>query len=116
MTVARQIVSEMFKKEDAWIFLRPVDPVRDMCPDYLSVIKQPIDLGTIRKKMNKYSAKAEFIADMQLMFSNCKTYNKEGTLPEVLCRRVEAFWNALVDRNSFIQLPDSPLNPPPTSS
>ena len=116
MTVARQIVSEMFKKEDAWIFLRPVDPVRDMCPDYLSVIKQPIDLGTIRKKMNKYCSKAEFISDMQLMFSNCKTYNKEGTLPEVLCRRVEAFWNALVDRNSFIQLPDSPAAPPASST
>ena len=108
ITVARQMVSELFKKEDAWIFLRPVDPVRDMCPDYLSVIKQPMDLSLIRKKLGKYEQKGEFIADMELMFSNCTTYNKPGTLPEVLCRRVEAVWKDLLERNSFVQLPDSP--------
>jgi hypothetical protein len=102
------MVSELFKKEDAWIFLRPVDPVRDMCPDYLSVIKQPMDLSLIRKKLGKYEQKGEFIADMELMFSNCTTYNKPGTLPEVLCRRVEAVWKDLLERNSFVQLPDSP--------
>ena len=107
MTVARQLVSELFKKEDAWIFLRPVDPVRDMCPDYLSVIREPMDLGTIRKKMAKYASKGEFLKDMDLVFSNCKTYNKPGTLPEVLCTRVEAFWRDLVDRYSFHQIPDS---------
>ena len=49
VTVARQMVTEVFKKEDAWIFLRPVDPLRDMCPDYLTVIKEPMDFSTIRK-------------------------------------------------------------------
>lgn len=107
VTVARQIVSELVKKEDAWIFLRPVDPVRDMCPDYLSVIKQPIDLGSIRRKLGKYELKSEFVSDMELMFSNCTTYNKPGTLPEVLCRRVETLWRDLLDRNSFLQLPDA---------
>ena len=107
MTVARQMVSEIFKKEDAWIFLRPVDPVRDMCPDYLTMIKEPMDFGTIRKKMSKYSGKSELLRDVGLVFANCKLYNKPGTLPEVLGNRVELFWNDLVDRYSFNQLPDS---------
>jgi ankyrin repeat protein len=107
VTVARQMVSEIFKKEDAWIFLRPVDPLRDMCPDYMTMIAQPMDFGTIRKKLSKYASKAEFLADVGLVFSNCRTYNKPGTLPEVLGQRVELFWNDLVDRYSFHQLPDS---------
>jgi hypothetical protein len=107
MTVARQMVTEIFKKEDAWIFLRPVDPLRDMCADYLSVIKEPMDFSTIRKKMSKYQNKGEFLRDAGLVFSNCKTYNKPGTLPEVLGSRVELFWNELVDRYSFNQLPDT---------
>lgn len=109
VTVGRQMVSEIFKKEDAWIFLRPVDPLRDMCPDYLTMIKEPMDFSTIRKKMSKYSNKAEFLHDCDLVFSNCKTYNKPGTLPEVLGSRVELFWKDLVDRYSFHQLPDSTL-------
>ena len=107
MTAARQMVSEVFKKEDAWIFVRPVDPVKDMCPDYLTVIKEPMDFGTIRRKMGKYANKAEFSRDVGLVFSNCRSYNKPGTLPEVLCARVEAFWKDLETRYSFAQIPDS---------
>jgi hypothetical protein len=111
ITVARQMVTEIFKREDAWIFLRPVDPLRDMCADYFSVIKEPMDFGTIRKKMSKYANKAEFLADVDLVFTNCKTFNKPGTLPEVLGGRVETFWKDLVDRYSFLQLPDSVSSP-----
>ena len=111
MTLARQILSELFKKEDAWIFLRPVDPVKDMCPDYLTVIKEPMDFGTIRRKMSKYNNKSEFLHDIELVFSNCKTYNKPGTLPDVLCTRVVAFWKDLLERYSFEQIPDTSSTP-----
>ena len=37
------------------MFSRPVDPELDGCPNYLSVIDQPMDLGTIRSR-----AKAKF--------------------------------------------------------
>ncbi|RLN67669.1 hypothetical protein BBJ28_00009306 [Nothophytophthora sp. Chile5] len=33
------------------LFARPVDPVLDGCPEYLSVIEHPIDLGTIRSRL-----------------------------------------------------------------
>lgn len=107
MTAARQIMSDLFKKEDAWIFLRPVDPVRDMCPDYLSVIAEPMDFGTIRKKIAKYACKAEFLADLELVFSNCRSYNKPGTLPDILCQRVVAFLANLLEEYSFAAIPDT---------
>ncbi|RLN94649.1 hypothetical protein BBJ28_00009287 [Nothophytophthora sp. Chile5] len=38
-------------KESDELFARPVDPVLDGCPEYLSVIEHPIDLGTIRSRL-----------------------------------------------------------------
>ena len=111
MTAARQIVSDIFKKEDAWIFLRPVDPLKDQCPDYLTVIKNPIDFGTIRKKISKYNSKSEFTADCELVFANCRIYNKPGTLPAVLCERVDSFYKQLVEQYSFDALPDTTGSP-----
>lgn len=55
--------------------------------DYPTVIKQPMDLGTIdvkdcslyhfQKKMNRdvYKTPAEFIYDMRLIYKNCMRYN-----------------------------------------
>lgn len=111
MTAARQIVSDIFKKEDAWIFLRPVDPLKDQCPDYMTVIKTPMDFGTIRKKISKYNSKSEFSADCDLVFANCRIYNKPGTLPAVLCERVDAFYKQLIEQYSFDALPDSTGSP-----
>ena len=111
MTAARQIVADIFKKEDAWIFLRPVDPLKDQCPDYLTVIKNPMDFGTIRKKISKYNSKSEFTTDCELVFSNCRIYNKPGTLPAVLCERVVAFFKQLIEQYSFDALPDTTGSP-----
>lgn len=33
------------------LFARPVDPELDGCPDYLAIIKHPMDLGTIRSRL-----------------------------------------------------------------
>lgn len=46
-------------------------------PDYLEIVTHPIDLGTIKKKLNglEYSGHHDFLNDIQLMFSNCNKYN-----------------------------------------
>lgn len=40
-----------------------------------------MDLGTIQKKLwsGMYSHPGEFVADVRLVFDNCRTYNLEGT-------------------------------------
>ena len=45
--------------------------------DYFDVIDQPIDFGTIKKKLtfNVYNSVQEFIYDMKLVFDNCIKYN-----------------------------------------
>jgi hypothetical protein len=58
-------------------FLVPVDVVKLNIPDYFDIVKQPMDLGTIQKKMNAgmYSTPREFAADVRLTFSNAMNYN-----------------------------------------
>ncbi|KAK3179231.1 hypothetical protein Dsin_020703 [Dipteronia sinensis] len=61
----------------AWVFKTPVDPVKLNIPDYFSIISKPMDLGTIKSKLNKniYSEAKEFVADVRLTFSNAMLYN-----------------------------------------
>ncbi|KAJ7411124.1 hypothetical protein BTVI_51034 [Pitangus sulphuratus] len=48
--------------------------------DYYSIIKKPMDLGTIKKRLehNYYTKAAECIEDFKTMFLNCYMYNKPG--------------------------------------
>ena len=61
----------------AWPFYKPVDVEALGLHDYFDVIKRPMDLGTIKSKLDggKYLTAEGFAADMRLMFQNCYTYN-----------------------------------------
>jgi hypothetical protein len=75
-----QLLKELFSKrhlEYAWPFYKPVDVKGLGLIDYLDIIAQPMDMGTVRKKCEarEYTSAAEFAADMRLIFSNCYKYN-----------------------------------------
>ncbi|XP_061348090.1 transcription factor GTE11-like, partial [Gastrolobium bilobum] len=65
------------EKRHGWAFNKPVDPVALNIPDYFTVISHPMDLGTIKSKLEKniYFSIEEFAADVRLTFSNAMTYN-----------------------------------------
>ncbi|KAI9249397.1 Bromodomain-containing protein [Phascolomyces articulosus] len=72
---------EMQKKKHShcnWAFLNPVDATAWGATDYHVIIKRPMDLSTIEKKLNEfqYANEDEFVADVRLMFQNCYTYNE----------------------------------------
>lgn len=50
-------------------------------PDYYVAIKQPISMNQIKKKIGSggYKSASQFRDDWQLMFSNARTYNQEGS-------------------------------------
>ncbi|KAK4683180.1 hypothetical protein QC764_122900 [Podospora pseudoanserina] len=60
-------------------FKDPVDPQRDGVPDYFNVVKKPMDLTTMKNKMDnkEYSDEQEFLADMNQIFANCYEYWNE---------------------------------------
>jgi len=63
----------------AYWFLRPVDPAE--LPDYHTVIKEPMDLGTVKSKLDddEYGTIFDFAEDVQRIFTNCRTYNAPGS-------------------------------------
>ncbi|KAI0897000.1 putative Bromodomain testis-specific protein [Annulohypoxylon nitens] len=70
-------------------FREPVRPVEDGVPDYLEKIKKPMDLSTIKDKMDRheYSNEQDFLADIRQIFTNCFTYHKEGSAMWVNCEK-----------------------------
>lgn len=49
-------------------------------PDYLEKVKTPMDLLTIKAKMDRraYGTAEAFAGDVRLIVDNCKTYWKKG--------------------------------------
>lgn len=91
-------------------FLLPVDPVEQGVPNYFEVIKEPMDLSTMQRKLNEgmYYNADEFEADMRLMFRNCYTFNPEGTPVNELGHKVEELFDS-----RWVDKPDPAPTPPP---
>ncbi|XP_078034563.1 TATA-box binding protein associated factor 1 isoform X3 [Augochlora pura] len=60
---------------EAWPFLKPVN--KKLVKDYYTVIKRPMDLETISKKVSahKYHSRHEFLRDIEQILENCTIYN-----------------------------------------
>ncbi|KAI3409010.1 uncharacterized protein J3R85_019887 [Psidium guajava] len=71
------LLNRLMSHQYGWVFNKPVDVKALNIPDYLDVIKHPMDLGTIKGKMKSgaYSSPLEFLTDVRLTFSNAMTYN-----------------------------------------
>jgi len=61
----------------AWPFYKSVVASALGLHDYHDIIKHPMDLSTVKRKMENrdYRDAQEFAADVRLMFSNCYKYN-----------------------------------------
>lgn len=83
----------------AQIFFYPVDPIVQCCPDYFDVIKNPIDLSTIQKKMNNdsYLTHEDFAADIRLMINNCYIYNAPEHDIYKLCQKFQSVFENRYD-------------------
>jgi E1A/CREB-binding protein len=85
-----------------WVFNCPVDPVELGLPDYFEIIKKPMDLGSIQKRLENgaYHAIEDFQSDVNLTFENAMTYNEDGSvvydMAKELKTRAEADMKKLV--------------------
>jgi hypothetical protein len=60
-----------------WPFLEPVDVEGLKLQDYYEIIKNPMDLGTIKRKLDgrQYATPQELYDDVRLVCENCFKYN-----------------------------------------
>uniref|UniRef100_A0A8C3L1J0 Tripartite motif containing 33 n=1 Tax=Chrysolophus pictus TaxID=9089 RepID=A0A8C3L1J0_CHRPC len=57
------------------------EPVPASIPNYYKIIKKPMDLSTVKKKLQKkhsqhYQTPEDFVADVRLIFKNCERFNE----------------------------------------
>lgn len=52
-------------------------------PDYHHIIKNPMDIGSMIKKLKglQYKSKRDFVGDLNLIWSNCLSYNNDPNHP-----------------------------------
>jgi Bromodomain len=79
----------------AWPFLLPVDPVAWNIIGYYDVVKHPMDISTVEKRLNagEYKSTAEFEADVRLIFHNCYIFNTPDNEVYQMGQALEAVFN-----------------------
>ncbi|GKV26595.1 hypothetical protein SLEP1_g35865 [Rubroshorea leprosula] len=80
MKTCGQILSKLMKHKHGYIFNTPVDTVGLGLHDYYDIIKNPMDLGTVKSRITKnfYRSPLEFADDVRLTFNNAMLYNPKG--------------------------------------
>lgn len=71
------VMPAIFEHRFAWPFKHPVNVIKLNLDDYFSIITHPMDLTTVRKRLehNWYFSAKECIRDLWLIFYNCYRYN-----------------------------------------
>ncbi|XP_076298130.1 bromodomain adjacent to zinc finger domain protein 2B isoform X19 [Lasioglossum baleicum] len=75
----KALLEQLEQQDEAWPFLLPVNTKQ--FPTYKKIIKTPMDLSTIKKKLQDsvYKSRDEFCADVRQMFINCEVFNEDDS-------------------------------------
>ncbi|KAJ8771282.1 hypothetical protein K2173_026459 [Erythroxylum novogranatense] len=101
MKQCEALLKRLMTHQYGWVFNEPVDAIKLNIPDYYTVIKHPMDLGTVKSKIasGQYSNPVGFAADVRLTFSNAMKYNSPGNevhiMAETLGKCFEVRWEAI---------------------
>ncbi|PHT91417.1 hypothetical protein T459_06530 [Capsicum annuum] len=104
MRSCRQILIKLMSKKDSYWFNSPVDVKGMNLYDYFDIIKHPMDLGTVKSRLDKkeYRTPQDFAADVRLTFNNAMTYNLKGqrvhTLAEECLGLFEKLFNLAYEK------------------
>ena len=76
-----KLINYLMSRQDSAPFREPVDWKNLELFDYPKIVKKPMDLGTVKRKLerNQYENVAECAEDIRLIWTNCKTYNADGS-------------------------------------
>lgn len=86
INACKVIIKRLFSstyKNIAWVFYEPLDPQLLGLHDYHEIVREPMDLSTVRHRLNTgcYLSAADFAKDIRLIFYNTYLY----TNPDHLC-------------------------------
>ncbi|KAL1455702.1 hypothetical protein WDU94_009778 [Cyamophila willieti] len=113
--ISKNVLRPVWKHQHAWPFHQPVDAIKLNLPDYHKVIAHPMDLGTIKRRLenNYYWSGKEAISDFTTMFTNCYIYNKPGEDVVLMAQTLEKLFLTKV---SAMPKQEIELDPPQAKS
>eukprot|EP00462_Mataza_sp_D1_P000298 CAMPEP_0175090840 /NCGR_PEP_ID=MMETSP0086_2-20121207/1576_1 /TAXON_ID=136419 /ORGANISM="Unknown Unknown, Strain D1" /LENGTH=191 /DNA_ID=CAMNT_0016363527 /DNA_START=73 /DNA_END=648 /DNA_ORIENTATION=+ len=90
----QKLLDTVSKHKWANPFKVPVDYIAFQIPDYPTVIKHPMDLGTVRQKLKtkEYTDPEQMISDVRLTFRNAFVYNKKETDIWIMAEAVSKYF------------------------
>eukprot|EP00587_Corethron_hystrix_P001372 CAMPEP_0113305838 /NCGR_PEP_ID=MMETSP0010_2-20120614/5322_1 /TAXON_ID=216773 ORGANISM="Corethron hystrix, Strain 308" /NCGR_SAMPLE_ID=MMETSP0010_2 /ASSEMBLY_ACC=CAM_ASM_000155 /LENGTH=1600 /DNA_ID=CAMNT_0000160371 /DNA_START=446 /DNA_END=5248 /DNA_ORIENTATION=- /assembly_acc=CAM_ASM_000155 len=86
-----EVLKGLMAHNYGWVFNSPVDPVELNLPDYFQIIKKPMDLGTIKKRLENgcYHDIKEFESEVNLTFDNATLYNVSGSVVHTVAKEMK---------------------------
>ena len=80
-------------------FRQPVDPQALGIPDYFDIVKKPMDLSTIKRKLDtgQYSDPWEYVDDVWMMFDNAWLYNRKTSRVYRYCTKLSEVFEQEID-------------------
>jgi hypothetical protein len=110
----RIVINCLYESNESFDFREPVDWKGMGLTDYPAVIKYPMDLSTILKKLKdeKYLKVEDVLDDLQLIWDNCKTYNPDNSWIHSVAEKLERSFKKMVknyfpDMNIIIPISNS---------
>lgn len=91
-----KVLEAVKSHKDAWPFMEPVD--EEVAPGYHDVVKKPMDLSLIEKKLTSrvYKTKKRFIRDFSLMCDNCCQFNGVESDLGMMAQKLQRYVNKAV--------------------
>ena len=110
LNLCLKVIHRVMKLPVAWPFNEPVNAEALGIPEYRQIIKKPMDLGTIAKKLEvgksekgwesvAYRGPEQVLKDVELVWANCKKFNvNPGDEIREMCAQTEAKTKELWDK------------------
>jgi hypothetical protein len=98
------LLKKVMSHKHAWVFNKPVNAEELGILDYHTVIKKPMDLGTVKKKLESghYPDPIGFAEDVRLTFFNAMSYNPQGhdvyIMANTLAAAFEKLWKGIAGK------------------
>ncbi|CAH8357380.1 unnamed protein product [Eruca vesicaria subsp. sativa] len=95
------LLTKLMKHKDGWVFNVPVDAKVLGLHDYHSIVKEPMDLGTVKGKLGSglYESPLDFAEDVRLTFKNAILYNPVGhevhSMAKFFLKMFEEKWGSI---------------------
>lgn len=111
-TIFEQVLNEMRDMPHTHPFLHPVS-AKDV-PDYFRIVKQPMDLQTIRENLRekKYKSREDFMLDVNLIVENSGRYNgPKSTLTMTAQTMLDHCVRRLAEKEDKLMRLEKAINP-----